>query len=74
MAGKMNSKDHSNHLNRIFGFQSPLNKLEEKRIKRGYEKLHHLQYVVIWVHTIGKAADTCQQREGLGSREGSRGH
>lgn len=26
MAGKMNSKDHSNHLNRIFGFQSPLNK------------------------------------------------
>lgn len=57
MAGKMNSKDHSNHLNRIFGFQSPLNKLEEKRIKRGYEKLHHLQYV----HSFGSTRLARQQ-------------
>lgn len=44
VAGKMNLKDHNNHLNRTFGFQSLLNQLEEKRIKRGYDNLHLLQY------------------------------
>ena len=44
VAGKMNSLDRSNHLNRTFGFQSILNQLELKRIKRGYDNLHPLQY------------------------------
>ena len=44
IAGKMNSNDHIHHLNRTFGFQSLLNQLEEKRIKRGYDNLHLLQY------------------------------
>ena len=44
VAGKLNSLDHSNHLNRTFGFQSLLNQLEEKRIKRGYDNLRLLQY------------------------------
>ena len=44
VAGKTNSKDHSNYLNRTFGFQSLLNQLEEKRMKRGYDSLRFPQY------------------------------
>lgn len=43
VAGKMNSKDHTNHLNRTFGLQSHPDQLEKKRMKSGY-KLHPLQH------------------------------
>lgn len=51
IAGKMNSKDHTNHLNRTFGLQSHLNQLEEKRMKSGYDKLHPLYYPRSFVST-----------------------
>ncbi|XP_078354311.1 major facilitator superfamily domain-containing protein 6-like [Oculina patagonica] len=54
VAGRMNSKDHNNHLNRTFSLQSHLKQVEGKRVleknaidlkhmKKGFGKLHSLQ-------------------------------